>query len=109
MNQLADAVKAINGKRRKDDGEAVRHGDGCTAVPDFNFRPCCERHDMDYMNPAMPRLQADKRLRDCIKIKSPWWSPLPTIYYLGVRAFGASRHISFQKYNYDDEGELIMD
>lgn len=68
--------------------KAVLTSDGCSGVPDFNFRVCCEKHDYYYRNITnVTRLVADKRLRECIRRK--WKYPLmPWIYYFGVRLFG---------------------
>ncbi len=109
MKALVDAAKAINAKRSTEGADGVRQSDGCTGVPDWNIRKCCEKHDMDYMNPATSRWEDDCNLRKCMRAKMCWWNPLPMIYFIGVRVFGASRHAAFQEYNYDDEGELIMD
>lgn len=62
--------------------------DGCTGVPDFNFRSCCEEHDMHYrLNTGLTRKEADILMRKCIQKK---WGGffLPWIYYFGVRLIG---------------------
>lgn len=59
---------------------------GCTLVPDFGFRSCCDQHDRDYTEQVLTRLEADKRLRDCIRAAG---NPvLAEIYFAGVRVFG---------------------
>ncbi len=107
MNQLADAVKAINAKRSTEGAEGVRESDGCTGVPDWNIRKCCERHDMRYMNPYTSRWEDDVDFFECMKGHMSWWNPIPVLYFIGVRVLGANRFVAFQEYNYDDEGELI--
>ena len=103
MNQLMDAAQAIKAKRSADDLDIIgaRNSDGCSMVPDFNFRECCVQHDMDYMNPNMSRLRADNRMRKCIKSKTPWWNPISLVYFAGVQALGSSRHVAFQEYTYE--------
>jgi len=68
--------------------KAILTSDGCTGVPDFNFKQCCEKHDFYYRNITnVTRIQADRKLRDCIKEK--WKLPvLPWVYFLGVRLVG---------------------
>jgi hypothetical protein len=62
--------------------------DGCTGVPDFNFgADCCDEHDFHYQLLDMPRAEADRRLRECIRKKGYFF--LPWIYWIGVRLFGA--------------------
>jgi len=108
MKQFVDAFKAINAKRSVDGVEAVRKSDGCTGVPDWNIRHCCEKHDMGYMNPATSRWQDDCDFYACMKNHMSWWNPLPVIYFLGVRAVGGARHCAFQEYNYDDDSMELM-
>jgi hypothetical protein len=41
--------------------------DGCTLAPDYNFRKCCERHDvMIRFNQGITDAEADRYLRECI-------------------------------------------
>lgn len=63
--------------------------DGCTMSPDFDFRDCCVRHDLDYWRGDMTRAQADARLRECIQTRG--YFVLPWIYWVGVRLFGGPR------------------
>jgi len=65
------------------------NSDGCTGVPDFNFRDCCEQHDRDYLG-RVSRKQADIMLRQCIASKG--YRVLPWIYYIGVRLFGGPHY-----------------
>lgn len=62
--------------------------DGCSWSPDFNFRCCCIRHDIDYWagGTKQDRLEADQRMRDCIRSYNR--PILAWIYYIGVRIFG---------------------
>ena len=60
--------------------------DGCTLVPDFDFRSCCDQHDVEYRLQVVSRKEADQRLRACIRSSG---HPLKAeLYYLGVRLFG---------------------
>lgn len=64
------------------------NSDGCTGVPDFNFRKCCERHDRDYSHASsLTRRQADLGLKACIS-QYTLTPIIPTVYYVGVRLFG---------------------
>ena len=98
MNQFQEAITAIKAKAKPEKGSVERQGDGCTMVPDFNFRDCCQQHDMGYMNPATTRLQDDIALYKCIRSKTPWYSPIAMVYFLGVRALGESRYVGFEPY-----------
>jgi len=41
--------------------------DGCTLAPDFNFKKCCQRHDvMIRFNQGITNREADQYLRECI-------------------------------------------
>jgi hypothetical protein len=61
--------------------------DGCTGVPDFDFgADCCGEHDYHYQLTDVSRLEADTRLRECLRAKG--YFLLPWIYWLGVRVFG---------------------
>lgn len=60
--------------------------DGCTLVPDFNFRTCCEAHDRAYWcgGTKAQRLMADHDFKQCmIDYDHPI---LARLYYRGVRA-----------------------
>jgi hypothetical protein len=70
--------------------------DGCTMSPDFDFRDCCVRHDLDYWRGDVTRAEADRRLRQCIKEKG--YVVLPWIYWAGVRLFGAGRFNRIKKH-----------
>jgi hypothetical protein len=63
---------------------------GCTDVPDFNFKKCCDAHDRCYCRGGDEddRLSCDMELYNCIKSKGH--PHLAAIYYWGVRNFGAS-------------------
>ena len=75
------------------------HFDGCTGVPDFNVRTCCDRHDFDYQSLTKTRAQADANFRSCMLKKAARETTLPAIatgvfvalvYWIGVRVFGGS-------------------
>ena len=67
-------------------GLAFFNNDGCTSVPDFNFKECCVEHDYLYFTKEVSRAEADKRLRECIGRQK--WRMLPWIYWVGVRLLG---------------------
>jgi hypothetical protein len=60
--------------------------DGCSGVPDFDFRSCCDQHDFFYRNGIVCRAEADRVLRECIA--SHGWVLLPWVYWFGVRVAG---------------------
>ena len=60
--------------------------DGCTSAPDLNVRNCCEEHDVHYALADIPRSEADKKLRHCMKERG--WRVLPWVYWAAVRIFG---------------------
>lgn len=61
---------------------------GCTAVPDFNFRHCCVEHDKGYYygGGLFDRWKADWALKRCIR--DAGHPILCWVYFLGVRFFG---------------------
>jgi hypothetical protein len=61
--------------------------DGCTSSPDLNFRNCCEEHDYHYRTGDIPRIEADKILRQCMQGRG--WIVMPWIYWAFVRTFGS--------------------
>lgn len=67
-------------------GKAFFTNDGCSSVPDFNFRLCCMEHDYYYHTKEISRKEADRRLRECIREHG--WIFLPWLYWLGVRVAG---------------------
>jgi hypothetical protein len=74
--------------------------DGCTGVPDFDFRKCCEAHDRHYAaDSTLSRAEADRRLRLCIQAKGRrkrggllFYQPVSWLYWIGVRALGKSHY-----------------
>ncbi len=62
--------------------------DGCSCVPDFDFRRCCEIHDLAYHHGGSSdqRKRADQIFRKCIKEFDH--NILDDVYYIGVRAGG---------------------
>jgi hypothetical protein len=73
-------------------------GDGCSAVPDLWFRPCCDEHDIAYRTghdvngEPISRWAADRAFRKCMYDRAPAGRVSPTawLYWLGVRVFGGS-------------------
>ena len=71
--------------------------DGCTGVPDFNIRHCCEKHDLDYHEAKKSRAKADFDFFQCISSKgdgkpfltSLRYNWLALYYWAGVRVFGS--------------------
>jgi hypothetical protein len=63
---------------------------GCTCVPDFTFKECCDNHDIDYCigGTEEDRVKADEKLLNCISAKGYYSTGI--VYYYGVRAFGHS-------------------
>lgn len=70
--------------------------DGCTASPDFNFKKCCDAHDIAYNKGGTERdrLAADIALRICIRKHGH--RVLAGIYYRAVRLFGRN-HFNYHK------------
>ena len=62
--------------------------DGCTLVPDFNFKHCCDEHDIAYWKGGSlaQRKKADIEFRQCIANSNQFL--LAGIYYFGVRVGG---------------------
>jgi len=69
-------------------------GDGCSKVPDFNYRCCCDEHDIHYRTGTtldgvrLTRKEADKYFLACMQKRGG--IVLPFLYYIGVRLFGES-------------------
>ena len=67
--------------------------DGCTGIPDGDYRDCCHEHDYYYQHRGrcptekISRAEADRRLRACIRDngEDALWAG---IVYFGVRIFG---------------------
>lgn len=73
--------------------------DGCTAVPDFIFYPCCRQHDWLYTvgGTEKDRKTADRLFYDCMLMESNYEDTLvrriffrcmATWYFIGVRLLG---------------------
>jgi len=66
--------------------------DGCTKVPDFDFRACCDEHDIAYMTGKKfwkHKVRSDIRLMGCIMMKGTVaHATIAPIYFLGVSTFG---------------------
>lgn len=58
--------------------------DGCSLAPDFDFRRCCDEHDVRYWvgGTAEERKQTDRRFRACIAAADH--DVLSNLYYFGV-------------------------
>jgi secretory phospholipase A2 len=75
---------------------------GCTAVPDaplgYNFKPCCDKHDMCYCTCGVTREQCDLVFCGCLLGRCGTkclWVPTPcraaaSAYCLAVKLFGES-------------------
>jgi hypothetical protein len=74
---------------------------GCSFVPDFNFRKCCDSHDVSYKEGGseMDRKFADEQLLADMFIDYkrflwptwlfmvPWCTAVGFIYYAGTKVF----------------------
>lgn len=76
---------------------AALRGDGCSMVPDFSFRHCCDEHDIAYRTgkswcgEEITRSQADAALRRCIRRNGATWfgrNILSWVFWIGVRIGG---------------------
>ncbi|MCI0682761.1 MAG: hypothetical protein L0Y71_11730 [Gemmataceae bacterium] len=63
-------------------------GSGGFNVPDFDFRECCDQHDLLYTlgGNRLDKLSADQKLRACIERRGH--RLMGDVYYWGVRSFG---------------------
>jgi hypothetical protein len=73
-------------------------GDGCSKVPDLNYRSCCDEHDIHYRTGMtidgvkITRKEADSRFLVCMQKKG--MVPIlgthivPFFYWAAVRLFG---------------------
>jgi hypothetical protein len=59
--------------------------DACTLFPDRNWKECCAKHDIDYVEQKITRLESDRKLLACVKDKC---KAVAYVMYLGVRCFG---------------------
>lgn len=69
---------------------------GCTASPDFDFKDCCDQHDLCYIDgcTSCDRLACDWELYKCI-VDRGWskgrdYTALAATYYFAVRSAGES-------------------
>ena len=75
-------------------GKAAKHliqGNGCTGVPDFWWKPCCDEHDKDYREGKIPKYKADLKFYRCLKAtaKTPVGKyALAPLYHVGVAILG---------------------
>jgi len=65
---------------------------GCTCVPDFNFKECCDAHDRCYGEGCSEcdRLECDIALYDCI-LQKTGLPELAWLYFTGVRVLSSFR------------------
>ena len=59
--------------------------DRCTLFPEGSWQECCYVHDLDYVRQKITRLEADKKLLDCVKDKC---KVVAYVMYIGVRSAG---------------------
>lgn len=73
--------------------------DGCTGVPDFDFKDVCDRHDLDYAigGTEFDRRRADQALRQGILERGH--PILARVYFVGVRVL-ARRAFCFHEAGY---------
>jgi hypothetical protein len=74
-------------------------GDGCTGVPDFWWRQCCDQHDKDYSEGVISRAEADKKFYKCLRGTAktlPGKIFVSFYYYAGVRIFGGKYYNKVQ-------------
>lgn len=71
--------------------------DGCTAVPDFSVRPCCERHDIHYATGKdldgrqISKWRADWKFYQCMRATGGTFAEralVSTGYWIGVTVLG---------------------
>ena len=60
--------------------------DGCTGVPDGGARSCCNQHDLDYTRSGVPRQEADRRFRECLR--SHGMPVRAWVFWVAVRCVG---------------------
>jgi hypothetical protein len=79
---------------------------GCTGVPDFCFKRCCDEHDVAYhtgkdqLGNDISRPEADRKLMRCIDAmalegETEAQRVLAPIYFVGVRVFGESHWFDY--------------
>jgi hypothetical protein len=95
LSRLSQLLLLFHEKARPFLAGAAWTANGCTAVPDFNFKHCCDAHDACYCagGKEADRKICDQALRACIIAAGH--PVLARIYYWGVRAFGKS-HFSYR-------------
>ena len=81
--------------------------DGCTWVPNFNFRDVCDQHDLDYAagGTEEERRLADEALRQGIAQRGH--PILAQLYYGGVRLMGAGA-FCFYEQCLEDSGTIEL-
>lgn len=65
---------------------------GCSRVPDGNFKGCCDLHDLAYYvgGSLADKWSADRGLAACLaeRIGGRWGQVVGGLYFAGVTAFG---------------------
>lgn len=88
LSHLSQHLTTFKEKTTKFEGGGW-NANGCTSVPDFNFKKCCDKHDECYCIGGnwVDRWKCDLKFKKCILFKNP---ALACVYYKGVRIFGGS-------------------
>lgn len=69
--------------------------DGCSFVPDFELRNCCEEHDYYYRYQPVSRWVADWRLYRCISFNVRPRTAI--VFFIGVRIFGLIPWLKYKR------------
>lgn len=92
VENISRFVNFIQDKRKSLTRSEIRNcrANGCTAVPDFNIKECCDKHDVCYCigGTENDRLKCDVDFLACMNDKK---FSLAGLYYEGVRTFGRFR------------------
>lgn len=90
LSQLLKLLYIFNHGYQLITGTEVWTTNGCTGVPDFDFKDCCDQHDICYCigGNADDRRLCDLALKECIRARGHPF--LARLYYAGVRAFGSA-------------------
>jgi hypothetical protein len=100
LSALQDFTQSVDFLEASHDAPCTA-SNGCTMVPDFDFKECCDAHDRCYCRGGDEddRLNCDIQLYECIKSKGH--DRLAAIYYWGVRHLGESH------FNYTSRHEPV--
>lgn len=80
---------------------------GCSRVPDGNFKSCCDLHDLAYYvgGSLRDKWRADRGLAECIAKRQG--KPVGWLYFAGVTLFGWTPwHWSYQRKPVPTHAEL---